>query len=242
LIDIIYKSKKIRQFLPKICGSRYQYKDDLMQFCIIKLMEKDIDKLNDKLISQKKTLEDYFIGILVNQIRSNDSEFFRVYINGGFTKSISINDNFDNEPYTDSSIDDKINKELVDDYKLSKLETILLGCDPINVDLFRMRYYEDKTYREISEYYNISHRSVIWRINSIKKKVKYILQNTSYSEVKRKERDLIRQKEGKLVITDNIKKEIYLRFKSGDTKTLLAKEYQTSNTNIAKIIKTYEVL
>lgn len=250
----ISNSMKVRRYLKILCSrqNRYDLMEDLFQFCIIKLMEKDIDVLNDKLNTSNKTVEDYFIGILVNQLRDTNSDFYKTYRNYGFPKSILVDFNFvDNldDPddmetkidkntisiYDDVLIEDIINKEADDLVLLNRIDRAISTCDPLKVDLFKMFYIDGKTYIEISKYYNIGIHSTISRIKTVRRSVKGLL-NKSLSEIRRNENVNRRLKAGKIIITDEVKVEIINRFNNGETKLKLSKEYQLSYPSILKII------
>jgi hypothetical protein len=238
-INIILKSKKVKNYLKKIC-TRNDIIDDLFQFCILCLLEKDINSLNLILKNSNKNIEDYFIGIIVLQYKSNTSQFYKEYINCGFNKSISIKEiNEDINNY--HNIDEEKIDDSVRDSLIQKIDKAIISADPFKIDLFKLKYYEDWTYREISIYYNISMDSVINKIKSVKKYIKNTLnKNIEYSELRRKDHEIRRIKQGKIIITNDIKKQIYNEFIIGNTKISLSKKYQLSYPIIIKIIKEYD--
>ncbi len=231
-IETILNSIKIKKFINIICN-KADLKDDLFQFCILKLLEKDINKLNGILSNTNKSVEDYFLGMLVYQIRSNTSEFYKVYRNYGFTKSVFID-----VDYIFDILEYEETEYVEDDILISKVDSAMLRCDPLKIDLFKMKYYEDKTYKEISEYYNINIDSVINKVKSVKKSIKDMLNSEmSFSELRKKDHELRRVRLGKIAITDEVKQDIFNRYINGEKKVNLAKEYQISYPLVIKIIK-----
>lgn len=236
-IEQLYKSKKVNNYLYKICGSRLHLKNDLLHYCILELLEKDLEILNEKLKKENKTLEDYFIGICVNSIKSNTSNFFKQYINSGFNKNISIKENDSELNLIDDNIDikDKLYEESKEDLLLIKIDKCLLGLNPIDVEIFRRKYYDNMTDSEISEYYNIKLSTIRMKIFRIKKDLKIRLLNGNNSN-KNIEWNKLREKQGKPSITNDTINDIRVEFKMGESKINLSKKYKLSYPFILKII------
>lgn len=240
LVEQVMKSDKIKKYIRTIC-KRYDLIDDLFQFCILQLMEKNVNSLINILNETNKSIEDYFIGMIVLQYNSNTSEFYKQYINYGFTKSISIKEITTEEVNDDFNLEERIEKDVKEDILLNKIEIAMIKADPFKIDMFKLKYYENMTYKEISEYYNISQKSVINRINSVKNSLKKGLNNDMlFSDLRKKDHELRRIKQGKILITDTIKKEIYDKYEAGNTKISLSKEYEISYPTLLSIIKKQE--
>ena len=223
---LIVNSNKVSKCLTTLCKDK-DMKNDLFQFCILKLLDKD--ELKFKKLVDNNSVEDYFIGMLYNQMNSNTSEFFKVYKNNGFNKNVYINDMTFDTPDIEFDIEERINKDIEQDLLIKRINDGILKCDPLKIDLFNKKYFEDMTYQEISEYYNIKRRSVINKINTVKRQIKCMFnQNVDFSELRRIDHRNRRILLGKILITDDVKKDIIRRFDNGETKTQLSIEYQLS--------------
>lgn len=237
LVEQVMRSDKIKKYIRTIC-KRADLIDDLFQFCILQLLEKNIINLSKILKDTNKTIEDYFIGIIVLQYNSNTSEFYKQYVNYGFTKSISIKEITTEEVNDNFNLEERIEKDVREDILLNKIELAMIKADPFKIDMFKLKYYEDMTYKQISQYYNISQKSVINRINGVKNSLKKGLNNDMlFSDLRKKDHELRRIRQGKVLITNIIKKEIYDKFEAGNTKLSLSKEYEVSYPTILSIIK-----
>lgn len=236
----VVNSKKVKNYIRYVCSkqNRYDLIDDLFQYCLIQFLNKDVVEFSIKISG--KSVEDYFIGIIMNQMKSNTSGFFQEYRNNGFPKVITTTNDVLEFVQDENSLTDKIIKEVNEDILLKKINDAMLKCDPFKIDLFKMKYYEDKTYKEISEYYNINIDSVINKIKSVKKNIKDMLdQNLQFGDIRRRDHELRRERQGKIAITLDIKEEIYNKNKSGVTKVKLSADYQISYPQVIKIIKNY---
>jgi len=234
-VNILINSKKIDNFVNKLCRDqgRLDLKEDLFNFCILQLLEKDLARIN--IID----IEYYFMGIVENQMKSDTSEFYKQYRNSGFTRKFL---RMSNEPFEVEYVDtgknkmDLIEESLETDYLLNRIDRAILSCHPLKIDMFKMKYYEDKTYKEIAEYYNIHISSVKYRISSVKKQVidileqRYCFKTTLRSQTRR-------INAGKLLITDKMKLDICKKYKNGATKKDLSNEYELSYPTMLKLIK-----
>ena len=235
-IHLLLTSKKVKNFIKKNCFNqgRPDLEKDLLQFCIVKLLDKDeAPPLNEK------NIEDYFIGIVRNQIVSNTSEFYKDYRNGGFGMKVKL----ESDDYFNLESEDETDYDWQKDKKLDSIEKALLYCDPLKVDLFKMKYYEERSYLEIAHFYNIKIASVRNKVSAVRTCLKNILlQGADYSRFGKKQNHQRRIKQGKLPITDEVIIEMIKKWKSGTTKKELSIFYQVSYPFILKIIKNYDFL
>ena len=233
-VNQIINSKKIERTIIYLCmkQQRLDLVKDLFQFCLVEFLEKDISKL-----ILTTNIETYFISIVINQINSNTSEFYKEYRNSGFNRNNKTS-NIIIDPIYEDTLDDIIRDNIREETLLKEINRAILACDPFKIDLFKMKYFDNKTYKEISQFYNISEKRVVNKISSVKKDIINILnQVDTQSEIKIKMWRLRRKQQGKIEITEDIKKEIVNRYKFGERTRILSKEYQLSLPTILKIIK-----
>lgn len=173
---MILKSKKISDYIRRACmkQNRYDLQEELLYYCISELLEKN--PIDFKSYSE---VERYFIGIVMNQMNSDTSKFYRLYRNNGFTKSVSnvidICDIDIEEIELDKDKLVQIDKEL--QVKLDIINKTLLACNPFNVDIFKMRYLDDMSFEDISNYYGIKKDSVKYRVKRVRNELKKILKD-----------------------------------------------------------------
>lgn len=228
-IEDIYLSSRVRLITTRICikQGRYDLIDDLLNFCMMKLIEKDIE-----------VDEDYFIGMVVNQMSSNTSEFYRIYRNYGnsnkFITNEVVEDIIEDNIF---NIDKRILNDINDDKKLNDIKKAMLLCDPLKVELFKMKYYDCLSHKEISEFYNIPIRSVIKMVKSVRENIRVLL-NSSFSreEVIKRRNELRRLNESKILMDRDRINIIVDDFNSGLTKKTLSYKYNVSYPFILKII------
>jgi hypothetical protein len=139
---------------------------DLKQHCLLELSKEDLPKLVR--LYNSGDLEKYFVQLIRNQYNSTSSSFFKEYVNSGFwSKDFVIYDDlsqYEDIIFEREVIDTEVkNKDLV-----RLIEAILMRADPLKVDLFRMKYFEHKSYNEISNYYGINYQVVRNKIRSVR--------------------------------------------------------------------------
>ena len=171
----INNSQYIKGWLNSIC-KEIHYRDDLFQHCLIQITNEELERLNDLYINGN--LDKYFIQIMRNQYKSNKSYFYKEYINNGFYNSdfIKLGRNVSDFKtlYFDNNND---NEETKDDENLNKIKQILDKADIINRELFIKMYFEEMSYKEISEYYGIKYQNVRLRILKVKNFIKDTIKN-----------------------------------------------------------------
>lgn len=171
ILTYINDNKNVDGWLYTI-SKRRDLIGDLKQHCLLELSKEDLNKLVR--LYKSGDLEKYFIQIVRNQYNSTNSSFFKEYVNSGFwSKDFIVYD--DLSQYEDSIFESEVidievkNKELV---KL--IEVILTRAHPLKVDLFRMKYFEHKSYNEIANYYGINYQVVRNKIRSVRE---FVLDN-----------------------------------------------------------------
>jgi RNA polymerase sigma factor (sigma-70 family) len=240
LIMIIINSKKVKKFIKSICHGqlRWDLEEDLLQFCLLQLMEKDIQKLQP--IIQQNKIEDYFIGIMINQMNSSSSEFYKMYRNSGFTKGNIVSTSELDMEYDHFNLDEKIKEEAKEDLLLEKIKKAMMTCNPLKVEVFKKKYFEDMTAKEVALFYNIRVDTVNYYVKSVKKTIKDLLnQGIPFSQIKKKDHNNRRMRMGKPPITDELIQEAIERNKEGEKKISLAHEYQIAYPYLIKITKKY---
>jgi len=165
----INNSEYIRGWLKTICKD-IDLREDLFQHCLLEISREDINKLYK--LYNKKHLDKYFIQIMRFQYKSTSSSFFKEYINNGFwdkdfIKGIGFGDLKDND-YIDNEYLE-INKDIKNKMLVVLIDNLLLKTDPLKVSLFKMKYYEGKSYNEISEYYGINYQVIRNKIIDVRK-------------------------------------------------------------------------
>lgn len=173
----IYYSKKVKKYLGIICKDKMDLREDLFYFCISKIIEMDKDDLDCRLLKSKKSVVDYFIGMAVFNINSNTSEFFKIYRNHGFTKSFQLDEDYNNWLDIEDSFDieDRILRDKQKDILLKRVKEATMLCDPINLEIFKKFYYDDMNKKDIAEYYSMTVRAVVRRLNKIKLQLRGLL-------------------------------------------------------------------
>ena len=171
ILTYINGNKNIDGWIYTICKRR-DLIGDLKQHCILELSKENIDKLNK--LYYNNDLEKYFIQIVRNQYNSVNSSFFKEYVNSGFwSKDFIIYDEL--SKYEDIVSDKEvIDIDLKNKNMVSLIETILMKAHPLKVDLFRMKYFEGKSYNEIAIYYDINYQVVRNKIRSVRD---FVLEN-----------------------------------------------------------------
>ena len=156
----------IKGWLRTICKDK-NLREDLFQHCLLEISRENLDKLNK--IYDKGDLEKYFIQVIRFQYKSNSSSFYKEYVCGGFWNKDFINLFDDLSQFQDVYLEfDDNDKEIENNSLIKLIDGILIGSNPINRELFYKKYYEDKTYSEIAEYYGLSYQVTRLRIKSVK--------------------------------------------------------------------------
>lgn len=171
ILIYINNNKNINGWIYTICKRR-DLINDLKQHCILELCKEDIDRLNN--LYNLGDLEKFFIQIVRNQYNSTNSSFFKEYVNSGFwSKDFIVYD--DITKYEANMIEEnEIDIELKNKNLVKKINLILLKADPFKVDLFKMKYFDKKSYNYISDYYGISYQVVRNKIRSVRQ---FVLDN-----------------------------------------------------------------
>jgi RNA polymerase sigma factor (sigma-70 family) len=171
---MILKSKKVKDYIYRACNKqgRYDLREDLFYYCIEELLEKDPSDFKNF-----NEVERYFIGMIVNQMNSDTSQFYKLFRNNGFTKSVNNVLNIADIDITQNELDKeqliKIDKDT--QVNLELINKSLLACDPLKVVMFRMYYIDNMSYEEISSYYSIRITSVKYSVKKIRNELKRML-------------------------------------------------------------------
>ena len=162
----INNSEYIRGWLRTICKDK-SLRDDLFSHCLLQISNEKEERLNSLYI--KGDLDKYFIQIMRFQYKSNSSSFYKEYVNMGFWNKDFINLFQNISQFEDSFYEvDEISKEVENNSLIKLIDGILVGSNPINRELFYKKYYEDKSYKEIAEYYGLSYQVVRLRVKSVR--------------------------------------------------------------------------
>lgn len=165
ILTYINGNKSINNWILSICKRRDMI-GDLKQHCLLEISKENLSKLIR--LYNNNDLDKYFVQLVRNQYNSKNSRFFKEYVNSGFwLKDFVVYDDltqYEDTIFEKEVIDTEIkNKELV-----SRIEAILMRSHPLKIDLFRMKYFEGKSYQEIADYYGINYQVVRNKIRSVR--------------------------------------------------------------------------
>ena len=155
----------------KAVTRNHQDTEDLLQDCILNLLEKGSDYTN-KIVEDDK-VQHYIVKMVHIQYNSGSSPFYNQY-KKTLLKSVEINDDIM------EGVEDSIETH-EDTEKLSKDVKIYIGNLPVYERTIAEKHFVNgDSQREMSRYYNINRIHITKDINNIKKNIRMSFNKDNY--------------------------------------------------------------
>ena len=155
----------------KAVTRNHQDTEDLLQDCILNLLEKNTDYTN-KIVEDDK-VQHYIVKMVHIQYNSASSPFYNQY-KKTLLKSVEINDDIT------EGVEDSIETHQ-DTEKLSKDVKIYIGNLPVYERTIAEKHFiSGDSQREMSRYYNINRIHITKDINNIKKNIRMSFDKDNY--------------------------------------------------------------
>ena len=178
IITEMYTDPIYNEILFKFSGKKYY--EDLRQEIYLILLDKDED-LIVKAYEDKK-LKYYFIRIILNQAKSSTSPFYKKFkdkmvntMDNEEEFEYKVNEQID-EPTIQFDIIKYCNKHKLLNWYQNEILTMYYKLDSNPID------DEKITMRKIEESYGISHNSIYWTLNKIKRKIREHIKNNKIND------------------------------------------------------------
>lgn len=165
--DYIINNKIINDYFSKV---QAEWKDDFKSHIYLIIFEMNDSKLES--LYEKGELGKFIVGIITNQLKSKTSSFYNLYKKNTEIDYYSYNLVNDFKP-TEEIIRNEINKKI----NYSNIMNKLKGFHPYHLSLFKLKYVDGLTIKQISEKLNIKYTTVYASIRKTEDKLKKLKWN-----------------------------------------------------------------
>lgn len=163
IMETIIRSKSLNNYINYHFRNRdINLKNDFKQEFYLVIIEYDIKELENIYI--KGDIEKFCMGIL-NKMIKNSHPFYNKYIGRGFwdinlIKYVSDIDESEYINIENEDIMDRLEKEIIEDTRIQKIEKLLLHIEPTSSLLFKLKYFKGLSYNDIAKLSGVSYQVV----------------------------------------------------------------------------------
>lgn len=172
IIDELIMDPKSLEVIDKLDPK--ELREDLKHHIYLTLIDFDQNKI---IKAYKEKYLNKLVGrIILSQIKSDTSDFYMMYRNGGFRKGINFIE-FPDLTLNEDEYKEKENRRIWVKKKVKEINRLLRSNHPYHSTLFRMYFYEDLTYQQIAKRTGINFQSVR---TSVLKTISFLQNNMNY--------------------------------------------------------------